>query len=63
MKRYVVYVQSLHRSLNRIVSRREEVFASSSAEACRAAAARNHGLGVTPPSVSMFWPVWPEVLK
>ena len=63
MKKYVVYVQSLHRSLSRHELRREVVFASSSAEACRVAVARNRDLGVTPPSVSMFWPDWPEVLR
>lgn len=63
MKKYVVFVQSLHRSLNRNMSRREVVHAKSAAEACRIAAARNPTLGVTPTTVSMFWPVYKEGLR
>ena len=59
MKKYVVFVQSLHRSLDRNVTRREEVRAKSATEACRIAVARNPTLGLTPTQVSMFWPVWP----
>ena len=57
MKKYVVFVQALHQRLNRNVSRREEVCAKTAVEACRIAVARNPTLGVTPTTVSMFWPV------
>ena len=57
MKKYVVFVQSLHRRLNRNVTRREVVCAKTAVEACRIAVARNPTLGVTPTTVSMFWPV------
>ena len=50
----------LHHRLNRNLTRREVVYAKAAAEACRIAVARNPTLGVTPTTVSMFWPVYKE---
>ena len=55
--------QTLHRHLNRNVTRREAVYAKAAAEACRIAVARNPTLGVTPTTVSMFWPMHKEGLR
>lgn len=58
MKHYVVFIKSLHRSLNKNTIKRVEVSAESSLAASRKACEMFPNLGVTPTEVSMVWPVW-----
>lgn len=59
MTRYVVFIKSLHRSLNKNTIKRVEVSAESILAASRMACEMSPNLGVTPTEVSMVWPVWP----
>ena len=59
MTRYVVFIKSLHRRLNKNTIKRVEVSAESSLVASRMACEMFPNLGVTPTEVSMVWPVWP----
>ena len=64
MNVYDVLLHSLHHKMNKINTKWVRgVTANGTTEASAKAVALHPNLGITPTTVSMIWPVWPQGVK